>query len=451
MTTLLDRLRIWASTGTKTAPSTAKIDLGWVGGEQPPHEWENERMNTRDTQLVGCVDAVNDSPAGGRTLHRDRNVASDILENIGLPYSADNYFDSGDGLINGACLYEYDGTKMLVFPHFPSGTPYIKTYNINTKASTNQAYFGDYVVDVCSTGRWIYILYFVINGTDYDYFLTAVDGLTWTAKTGWPGTDPQLGKQPLSSADGRPFCRVTPVGDILCGGYWSAGSGDDKLAIVDADSGNITESGNAGLSATQFPSGNCIVVGDTLYYTGLDTSGSMLVCDAYESDLTLGGPQGVLGTPTVAGEFNTLVSLGDHFLSAYKIGTNITIAMFDESYNANWAVTTVNDAGSKLGPMCFDGVHVWALFYAEVGSQHAMVVRRFSPQSLSNALVTINIDFDADMDKNHLLHHSDTNTTLGFMRPPIVFDGCGIWVSPYAPTGTSLSGEWFRISNVYAR
>jgi hypothetical protein len=34
-------LRTWANDGTVTVPSNAKIDEGWLRGEQPPHEWMN--------------------------------------------------------------------------------------------------------------------------------------------------------------------------------------------------------------------------------------------------------------------------------------------------------------------------------------------------------------------------------------------------------------------------
>jgi hypothetical protein len=34
-------LRTWANDGTVTVPNNAKIDEGWLRGEQPPHEWMN--------------------------------------------------------------------------------------------------------------------------------------------------------------------------------------------------------------------------------------------------------------------------------------------------------------------------------------------------------------------------------------------------------------------------
>ncbi len=452
MTTLIERLRIWASTGTKTKPADVKIDAGWVGGEQPPFEYENERMNTRDTQLVGCVDAVNDSTAGGRSLFKYRSISACIPESIGFPYSADNYFDSGDALINCACLYEYEGDKQLIFSHVPAaGTSYIKAYNINTKANTNHPFTGDLVLDVCSAGPYVYILYANLNGSDYDYFLAAVDGNDWTARPGW-GVHPQLGSEPTATIDGRPFCAVALSGNIVCGGRWYGTAADKKLHVINSSTGAIMRSGDAGLAATEYPSGNCVVVNDALIYTGLDSaSGDTLRCDAYEADLTLGGNQG--GTPVVhSGELLSVLSLGDYVLTASKPATYAQTVAYTEALASHTFTTFATDAGTKIGPMVFDGVNVWILFKASISTDEAMVVRRFSPQSLGVAFLNLDFNFANNPDNNHLLRvSSDVSPYIGYMRPPMVFDGSGIWVSPYALTGTDFSGEWFRIPNVHNR
>ena len=59
MGTSLNLLRVWASTGAASKPSDAKIDLGWLAGEQPPNEYENERMNTRDTRINEIITYLN--------------------------------------------------------------------------------------------------------------------------------------------------------------------------------------------------------------------------------------------------------------------------------------------------------------------------------------------------------------------------------------------------------
>ena len=54
------KIRPWASTGATSTPSNAKIDQGWVAGEQPPIEWENERMNVRDNLVNTVIDDYDD-------------------------------------------------------------------------------------------------------------------------------------------------------------------------------------------------------------------------------------------------------------------------------------------------------------------------------------------------------------------------------------------------------
>jgi len=55
----IDVIRPWASAGLKETPSNAKIDLGWLPGEQPAMDWENERQNKRDMILKALAEYIN--------------------------------------------------------------------------------------------------------------------------------------------------------------------------------------------------------------------------------------------------------------------------------------------------------------------------------------------------------------------------------------------------------
>jgi hypothetical protein len=148
----------------------------------------------------------------------------------------------------------------------------------------------------------------------------------------------------------------------------------------------------------------------------------------------------------------SLATFGDHLLVGYKISTNVTFQMLTKASVPLWPAFTVTDADTILGPMVFDGISLWILLYASKGGSNAnMLVRRFSPQSLNPNLNTVEIDTDVDTDKNHFLDVTGVNTTIGQIRPGMIFDGAGVWVSPYAPVGSDFSGKWFRISNVYNR
>lgn len=55
----LTLLRAWANAGTRIKPSDGKIDQGWLAGEQPPVEYENERMYSRDTLINQIITYLN--------------------------------------------------------------------------------------------------------------------------------------------------------------------------------------------------------------------------------------------------------------------------------------------------------------------------------------------------------------------------------------------------------
>ena len=59
MGTSITLLREWASAGSRTTPSYAKIDQGWLVGEEPAAEWENERMNVRDATVNEVITYLN--------------------------------------------------------------------------------------------------------------------------------------------------------------------------------------------------------------------------------------------------------------------------------------------------------------------------------------------------------------------------------------------------------
>lgn len=55
----LTLIRAWANAGTRIKPSDGKIDQGWLAGEQPPVEYENERMYSRDTLVNQIISYLN--------------------------------------------------------------------------------------------------------------------------------------------------------------------------------------------------------------------------------------------------------------------------------------------------------------------------------------------------------------------------------------------------------
>jgi hypothetical protein len=52
-------LRAWASAGSRTTPDNAKIDQGWLVGEQPANDWWNDREYVRDTAINDVINYLN--------------------------------------------------------------------------------------------------------------------------------------------------------------------------------------------------------------------------------------------------------------------------------------------------------------------------------------------------------------------------------------------------------
>jgi hypothetical protein len=77
-------LRVWASAGSVVAPSSAQIDLGWVVGEQPAVEWENERMYSRDSKVNEILGYLNT----GVPLSDVLIYATDIIRMAGTAYAS---------------------------------------------------------------------------------------------------------------------------------------------------------------------------------------------------------------------------------------------------------------------------------------------------------------------------------------------------------------------------
>lgn len=117
MTGFVDNKRLWGNLGNRIAPSAAKIDTGWVAGEQPPHEWENSERYTSQRLLNHCInrDGMN-GPKPGRLTGPE--LCTQAVSGIARWNNQnDNRWSTGSDEIKDACLawnYERD-MPMLVY------------------------------------------------------------------------------------------------------------------------------------------------------------------------------------------------------------------------------------------------------------------------------------------------------------------------------------------------
>ena len=140
-------LRAWANAGNLTAPSNAKIDQGWVVGEQPACEYENERMNTRDNTINDIINYLN----AGVPL-------SDILD--GSCDLEDSVFKTTDSS---------DGDNASIGPSFVS-------VGRGTGAAQTTSRLQRYGIDYINANIGSYVLNDAVLQFD-------ISGLTWVLNT----------------------------------------------------------------------------------------------------------------------------------------------------------------------------------------------------------------------------------------------------------------------------
>ena len=99
-------LRTWANNGTVVIPANAKIDEGWLRGEQPPHEWMNYIHNVLGQK-------VNHTLSRGAPDWNDETeyLAGAVVNHSGSVWIAtatNTNSEPSDGNTNWAALYSRD-------------------------------------------------------------------------------------------------------------------------------------------------------------------------------------------------------------------------------------------------------------------------------------------------------------------------------------------------------
>ena len=445
----IEKIRPWASSGTKTKPADVKIDTGWIGGQQPEHEYENERMNTRDTKLNQVIDQVNRGSSGAEKLFN--NLAAGAIKDIAFPHSDGNQVDFGNGFERGACLYDYDGTKLVLSWHQPNPSANWHLYGINVDTLAidvdlevaDMGLSGHRIWAMACDGQWLYMIGEEANASyrRYQVYARDIDGVD---KPGFGYN--QLGQELDANKDSRPVIKVLQSGDIFVGGRWDA-LGDEKCHIIDADTGTIIRSGNVDMVADVFPSGDCVEAGGHIFFTGKSkttTDNYLLMVD--ESDLTVkaAGTYGVdnYGAQTAR---LTLATMGQ-VLCVKQNGNQLTF--FDAAtYADNYvAAARWNIAGSLIGPMFFDGHNLWMLVYSNDTTPEMLMVK-MRPQSLTNNSGTVNLNDTSGTNDVVLFARSSVDANVAESLG-LVFDGASIWASSYQLGG---GGIWRRVVDAFTR
>ena len=453
----IEKIKPWASTGSKVKPADVKIESGWIGGEQPAHEYENERMNTRDNIMNKMVDAVNRGSSGAEKLFN--NLAAGAIKDIGFPFSDGNQSDTGNGWDRGACLYDHDGVKMVLSIKTPNPSGNMHLYGINTDTNTidldvdmSTIRFGMRWWNIVCDGQWIYLIGDDASASQRKYNVVALD-INMVDK---PGFYRSFGLVLEGNIDTRPVMKVLESGDIFVGGRWDYYYGAKKCFILDGTSGSIIQSGDVDMTADQYPSGDCVECGGHIYFTVFDSTQS----DWYgvgmvdESDLTVAaaGTPGlfIIGPSENANWKLALATMGDHIAIMGRLMSvdYPTLGIYNgEDFTLYITPLVWSIAGSTNGPMFFDGHNLWLTINSN-DTNPEMVIVKICPMGIHKNLPTADLQVLAGMDGVVLYDKDNVDGVLGVMRPQMVFDGVSIWFSSAHLGG---GGIWRRVVDAFTR
>ena len=172
-------LRTWANDGTVVVPADAKIDEGWLRGEQPPHEWMNYIHNVLGQKINhalsrGSADWNSETEylAGAIVNHNDElwlalatntnSTPSEANANWSGLYSRNNILGtvSQSGGVPTGAVIEHDSNANGEYVRFADGTQICYRFENPTNLSIGAGQTG-------SIGNYNFPINFVGNSAKF--------------------------------------------------------------------------------------------------------------------------------------------------------------------------------------------------------------------------------------------------------------------------------------------
>ena len=455
----------FASTGTKTEPSTSEKARGWVGGEQVAGDQHNWWMNEVTDKLNEIVDqgvdttypVTSTAPTDTAkkvvatqlwaTDHTPWGIGDDTANTVDIGDHAicamQSYYGSGndyatvmvlEGASDANVIYYYDVNDLSTISN--SGT--LSTDNANMVAQ-----------DFCTDGTHVWVL-FLLTSTNIMY-VNKYDIATWTKR--W--TDVSSGLL----TGGSP----TNAHIIIADDTYVAVATDDlqdprtTCVAVHARAGG-GQAGGIGDSPGDDVNDDCtgaIASDGTNLYFGFDdaSGGEDVVCSAVISDLS---DPGLANFPTSGAGVNGIVEIAcpapDLVVSFWSNTGTIIMRAYESSTGL---CDTISDGGSpvrtyplEIFDVCFDGLNFWILGYNNQGDFHRALFKVPAAKlsfSANNAASTGDFDDFIGTGAPFLLDAQQGNVVGTSDVGCMVFDGRDIWVAPEPDSGQTLSGEIYRL------
>jgi hypothetical protein len=486
---------IWAEDGDlgDPAPTTAKQETGWVGGDRPYVEWFN-RLQNRVEKIASDL-----AEFGPNSTSTDVTTARDMIT-TGLWNASDTWGTTSDTLnvIDGGDTKEY--RDLMVYfdsDNYPfliaadNAAMKFDIYNARTRAFVESS--DDLTADLptadtpaweiesaCTDGTHVYAVFCNTSAVgDDEYRAQAWLISDWSVHSDWPATGLQLSSTGTLT-DGFRKAKVIIASDdtIAIAKRWVTISSSSSAAImvVAKDfSGSEGGAGDAPTLVSGIPTGSLTSDGTNLFFGVYedDTVDSLYVCSAIIDldDMTAGC--GGTGYPYEL-SVSTLMAI-DHMVScgpklnvvAYNYSTQTAVNVVLATNNAGdaWLDRFYRGQNSGATPVvgdqfvlenclscCFDGTNVWLLAIIDFPTGYATnkccALVKIDAAKFS-VLNTSPVRGLQDVASVFLIAPDETQAYSSYAK--VVFDGSNIWCTIEHLASEDNSGKIFRLPMALVR
>lgn len=462
MTGFVDDKQLWANLGNRVSPSVGKIDLGWVAGEQPPHEWENSERFQSQTRLNHCINLLGINGTKPGSLNGPR-MCTDTLQDASSLTEADNSWTMGEP-VHDACLawnYEKNMPMLVIIRGVDITANRVMCIDAWEYNSPQSAYYRDiqtaYTTEdyqdakVCASPTKLYVhyrhsigtqvaRYNLINwtGIPEDEYATGQTTFTEMRLSNFVGDDELLFfkgggavTDVLKTLHGLDFTgELNGNGNLNTGGGYS--TIDAGVTPIDFD-GKIWFASHSTGGSYQLNSAHAYNLGDT----GLGP----YALDFYED--TWGNIVST-GESTLIGGYASDIMGSNQIVKKWSVGQTVMSAMH-EIRNCN------QESSIILG---FDGVNVYCLYEVDYGllynggtnNRHWSWTRFNAREFAKNTNLTTENDRQRFPSTN--LYGDVTNALRSEQWAKMFFDGVNMWI---VHKDDSLSTRIFRVSGIRQR
>ena len=449
----IDQIALWATGGTKTAPSSGLYSSGYTAGSQPTGPNWNYLTNAERAKLNEVVDGVNEinddrdggleGGAGNAVLCSKYYQGAEVETH--QAYDIGNTGGSSYDAVDLAVWFDADNARKLLVLDSTNGTPQVHVFDAEaTDASaTPESSSGDLSGDLpasgavwqacsfCCDGTSVYISLQDTNASPEVHRIQAWDVTDWGVKSGWPATGTALpGTGLVAVASFESAVEVVSGTQIATANSWFGtvtASTDAAISIIAMSNGTISGSG-AGDHPGSEPSANRLTSdGSNIYYTQL---AGPSICSLDISNPTAAAGSGSADLPdTVPGgnDGMDIVCTGDLIIASTDGGDMVYHSVLSEylGYQSGSAAEFF-EAG---GTIAFDGVCYWLIGAVQRGTtSRPAIFKQDSGAAIYENSTTPAVmpDFE-NYTKATFGYDQTVAYAAGNLLAPMVFDGRNIW------------------------